>query len=866
MSKPIFGRLYDSDISSAMKTIQEETSIIKKAIFKSALMKNNIDQKVLDHYLNAVNVFIKYWDDYSKDLMIKIKGSEGSEGVYSIKYEWVKDYIYSSFDYASVLQFVDGVIQLCAKENTKAATIEDFKEHTISKAFKDLPLSIAELYDSVLTARSRQSLNMYTRTDRIEAKLFNSIRSYKIFNDTDRKELYKSIDYVITFISQESNVAKYFSSLDTQIFISAINNIFEYIAYSLSAFACKVYIISCYAYPYIENKGTANRPQIMSESVKTKELKAGSGNSLSTEISILKELDNAKYNNPDNGKELFEKFYDFLKEVGCTMDKDCDEIVKYYSTEYYNCIPHRESNVFIKDICSNPIIKFYSSVTFRMYSYDKSAYQRIMEINQIVKELIYNSTQGIAGTNSPKQELFHAIRAVNPEKMNDCKSAAVDLYMFAVSMCGCTACLIRELRMFRDAEHNEPKFNTSALNVAAETIKILSEFYTDLVGVIIAKGRDFEARFNSFRSTDAKNIDDKLKMVTTLAGPNDIMMTSIPDTTRMPIDMVDVYSKPTFESFELYDEYAKYILEATDDLYFTEAFNISSIINTISSMIIGAWKRLMGFFNDRTVKQAIDWVSKHQQQLNQMDFSGVEMEVLPYKIDVNIHPHFNNLANGIKNFSEKDIENGAAIDKFIKNLYPDETIYGWFNNDKDPNASKSGAAKYRNFMLFYDESNTTENVPQKVLIKDAVISRNVKEWVKTMLTIKATVDAYKHLGDEINSGINAMKTKLVSISNDKSGKETAGNKPENDNSPSINGAGNNKDQNSTTSSQQNTSSNQLSGQNKENTSNVGNDMNTIVTRTNVAVSNIYVSLNGIFIDYIKAMYSYLQEAHSKGRK
>lgn len=858
MSTPIFGRLYDSDIIQAIRNVQEETSTIKKAIFKSALLKNDIDKKFVDHYLNNMNTVIKYWDDYSANLMNKIKAASGSENVYSIRYEWVKDFIYASFDYASVLQFVDGIIQICTKPNVKISDIEGFREHTISKAFKNLPLSIAELSDSVLSSQARKGLNMYCKTDKMEAKLFDSIRSYKIFNGTDRKELYKSIDYVMAFISMKSNIIKYFSNLEPELFIAAINNIFDYIVYSISAFACRTYIISCYAYPYIDNSG--NRPVVMGESVKTKELNIGSTNSLATEITTLKELDNAKYNNPDNGKELFGKLYGFLKEVGCTLDKDCDEIVKYYSTEYYNSIPHRESNVFIKPIAANPIIKFYSTISFRMYSYDKSAYMRLIEINQIVKELFYNSNQGIAGTNSPKQEMFHTIRAVNPKNQSDCKSAAVDLYMFAVSMCGCTACLIRELRMFREAEHNEPKFNTTALNISAETIKILLEFYTDLVTIIIAKGRDFEARFNSFRSTDVTSIDDKLKAVTTIAGPEDILMTAIPSTTRLPIDMIDIYSKPTYESFELYDEYAKYLLEASDDLYFTEAFNISNIINTISSLIVGAWKRLVGFFNDRTVKKAIDWVTKHQQELNQMDFSGAEMYVLPYKIDINIHPRFRNLANGIKGFNEKDIENNEAVDKFIKGLYPDETIYGWFNND-DPNGSKIGSAKYRNYMLFYDESSTSENIPEKVLIKDAIISRNVKEWVKTMMTVKETVDAYKRLGDDISSGINSMKTKLVSISNNGAGKTVAnvaqiGGNDKNNTPPSLTENNNDK--------KADMQVDQHSQQDKN--AAVGNNINIVLNKTNVVVTNIYVSLNSIFIDYIKAMYSYLQEAYTKGNK
>lgn len=869
MSTPIYGRLYDPDFTQAVKNIQVETSIIKKTIFKNSLMKHDTDKKSTSQYLNAVHGFLKYWDDYSKDLMQKIRSSRGMEDVYSIGYQWVKDSIYAKYDYASVLPFVDGIIKMCNERNVSIERINDFKEHTISKAFKDLPLSVGELIDSSLTSELRNGMNIFHRSDKMEAKYFDSIRSNKIFNEIDRKELYKSIDFVIEFLSSNTNIEKHLNiNDDSKIFIAAINEIFDYMSYSLIAFLARVYTISVYAYPYIERSGSTHTPEIaVSESVKVKELTAGSQDKKVLPITIFKDLDDAEFRDPENGRKFFEIFEKFITSIGAGSNVLYNEYRPKFTDEHSIGLPHAEKNMFVMKMPTNEIITYFKHRPY-LYGDDRNADRIVTEMNQIFRELLFNTNHAIEGTSTPKQEMFHAIKLTDASDNNldSYKLLANDLYIFAIYVCSSIASIMRMINTFRYAEHNEPRHKSSILSTSAELLKMLSEFYKDTIAIFIAKGRDIENKINELKSSELDKVYTSLKLdVNDTINTNDMMMTSIPDTTRLPIDMIDVYGAPTFESFELYDEYAKYILNAEDDLYFSEAFNISEIINKIVSMVTGAWKRMKAFFDDKTVKRAIEWVKNHEQTLKQMDFSGVEMEILPYKINIEIHPKFNNLSNGIKNFTEKNAESAEAIDAFIKSLYPDDTIYGWFNNDsKEENAGKIAAAKYHNYMLYYDEDKTTENVPQKVMIKDSVIKRNVDEWVKTMLSVQQTVNAYKNMGDQITSGINNMKTKLVSVSNNTT--NTSNNA---DGAPtSINNvtAGSDDKNNTNNSAQQTQNSKPESANNQDNKNQIGNDMNTIVTRTTAVVNNIYVSLNGIFIEYIKAMYSYLQEAHSKGRK
>lgn len=855
MSKIICRRLYDSDIITSITKIQQESANMKKVIFTSSLKNEDTSREKIDKYLNIVNSFLKDWDDYAFSLLDKIKDSHGSEDVFAMRYEWIKDMIYASYDYASILPFTDGVIALCGEENKKV-DLEDFMKHTVSKAYKTLPLSTAELLESVLTSENKAGINSFGKSDKLEVKYFDSIRSYKMFKQTDRTELYKAVSHTINFLSLDSNIIKYLKKDDIKLFISAINVIIDYIVYSLSVFACRVYYISSYAYPYIESSGT-NRPQVISfsEAVKTGEL-TSSDHTKPTPIDMFANIDNGRYVNIENACEFFNKFANYLNDYTGSSFK-----LNEYNGNYVSYIGDDiNKNVFVKAVFANPIFNHFRNKGYYDI-YSDNASRIIDEELQIMKELLLNMNHANSITSTAKQELLYNIKMVDSSSisLDECKSMMSHLYVFSAFMVSSIESRMRNLNTYRLGVTEQRSTQTSIAG-AAELLKLLSEFYKELIGVIIAKARDIEASINQKRSSELDKVFSTLKLdIHDKTNTNDIMANAIPNTMRMPIDMIDIYSKPTFESFDLYDEYVKHTLDVSNDIYFSESFKINDLINKISSIITAAYKRIASFFNNQTVKAAVNWVKSHENDLLTMDFNGVTMDVVPYKINVELHPKFSNLQKGIKNFNEKNCESPEAIKEFIKGLYPSETIYTWFST-KDEKGVSTGSNKYHNYMLFYDENQTTENVPQKVSISGDVIKKNVSEWVKTVTTSDQIISSYKNIGDDINSSINTMKTKLVSISNEasKNGTDASG-APTSLNNVSVDG--DNKDSNSTN----NKPTNENKTDNQSTEAQVGNDMNMIVTNVNTVVNDIYVSLNGIFIEYIKAMYGYLREAYVKGR-
>lgn len=869
MSKPEFGRLYDRHIIDAVKDIQKESYELKKTIFKNNLMGNDISRSNINQYLTRVNDFLKYWDEYSENLMKNIKRTNATDGIYSIEYQWVKEMIYAKFDYASILPFVDGIIKGISSEKFKDSDdIKDFKDYTISKAFKDLPTEIGELVDSVIVSDERNGIPVYRKCSATEAKLFNSIRSYAIFNPRDRKELYKAIFACIEFITNQQNLLKYLKPNNTKMFISAINNTMDYITYSIAVYASRIYLISSYAYPFID----ASTREI-SESVSTEELKAGSGEMKYSEISIFRNTDDIICRDPDKTKEFIEIFNSFIKEIGA--ESLIGSYKPVYSDSYSMSIRNSKTNKFCSQLESNALFLFLEK-HFQLHFHDENVSTEIKELNQMIKEFIFNSDQGIQGTSSPKQELFHVIRGVTCDNnLKSYQELAVDLYFLTIGICGNIKYVINSLSKFRNSEREYPKYNTGILNIASESVKIMTEFYRDILIVITQKARDIEMKINELRSKDVNNTLDKLKLDIDLStSTNNNMMIAVPDTTRIPMELIDVYDSPTFESLELYDEYVKYTLNAYSDMYFSEAFNIGNIVNTIISKIAAAIKRLQAFWNDKTVQHAFKWVSSHERELLSMDFSAAKIDkVVLYKKYVQLPKNFNNLSNNLKTFSEKNISTPEESDKFIKSLYPDDIIYNWFNGEK-ATEKKNGATLYKNFILYYDINEVKEELPGVKELSGAALSTAVKDWIATVKSIESTVNGFSKIGNDINSGINVMKNKLTNISNNPSatvsGSNTSG-------APDISKIGNEENKPGTTptntptntpvTNTPTTNNNQPTSQeNKQEENNNGAVVSSIVTKVSLAVDQLYVPLQPIFVEYIKAMYKYLQEAYTMGRK
>lgn len=840
---PSFKRLSYENAKDSIKNMIGEGSKMKREIFKASLMSKKIDNNDSTGYLNAISDFLRLWDEHSKTLSDSIKTAEGREGVYTLEFQFIKDFVYAKYDYASILPFADGVIKgVTSGKFNSPDDIKDFYNYTIAKAFDNNVDTAAGLLDIV--SENGVGISRPKRTTALDAKSFDSIRNYDMFKKRDRQELSIAITKVIQFISSDITIDKYLDTKNAKLFISIINNIIDYITYSLAIYALRIYAISSYASPFItgDTSGFAESAVI--------EQNLSHPESSFVEISIFKDLDEMIYRDPDKYRDFFDAFFQFIQKIGAAETIGGNPISHSF---YYTRPIDMKNNRFNIALSNNPLLDFIGkNQDFMCGDNEKD----ILSLNRLVKTLIYNSTQGLQDSTNAKHELLHVIRGtdVSSETLKDYRSLSRELYIFTVKFCGNLQSLISMISSWKSrAVDSNGKLSTGAINSISETSKILREFYRDITAAIVSKARDLETRINKCQSVETSkvinSISIKLPNEKNKDDLNNAMMTAVPDTTRIPIELSDIYELPTYESLQMYDEYAKYILGDID--YYSEAVNISELINKIFAKIKSAVDRFRTFWMDKNVQSAIKWVNDHEQEIISMDFSTVQIsDVLPYKVNVGLPKNFSNLEKGLANIKEEHLKNSDELDKFIKSLYPSQEIYNWFTDPKD-SEHKSGHLKYRSLILFKDENEVMDHDPEKINLNGSQISNSIRDWVNTMKTIKNVYDSLEKIKRDIESGMN--KVKLVSAGIDRKNEQE---QSKTQSAPPIGSDAT--DEKKQTTQQQNSNDNKMA--------NNINLSEKAILEIQLATARLFEPLSMMFVEYIKSMYHYIQEAYSKGRK
>lgn len=862
-----FGMIHDNDIIESVHKITDSSYSMKKEIFKNMVRAKTLDKSVLKEYLAKVNGFLRFWDDYANDLQEKIKSSKGETGIYTVDYQFVKDYIYAKYDYASVLPFTDGLIKgISSGKFDSVDDIEDFRDHTINKAFHHSARSAAEMLDSVIVSGGGIGINTKKETDNLDAKCFDAIRSVNLFNRRDRAELYKAIATTLEFMTQDVGVGKYLTTDDMKITVAMVNNIVEYVTYSLAAYAARIYIISAYSYPFINRSTNAKTPISEATIVDGDRCEH-------VEVTVFRDANEMICRDPAKTKEFMDIFLKFITAI------EADNLLDSPRPVYDKCWGNKDgtsNNAFCAKLMVNPLTKFIRSAP-SIYGHTDSG-TSMNELNGMIRELIYNSNQGIQGSTSPKQELFHVIRGTTCDNtIKGYQKLAADLYTFSFQLCCNTNEIIQCIINWKKSENEHPLYNTGTLNTGAETLKIMSEFYRDMSIAILQKARDIEMHINYFRVDELNKVTSGLSIKIPNEKPdiatNDNMMTAVPDTTRVPTDLLDMYDVPTFEYMELYNEYVKMLPGMEDDIFFSEAFSIADIFNKIISMIQNSWKRFKAFLDNKDVKNAMNWAINHEKDLMAMDFSNVTIDVLPYKEPLELPKNYNKLKTGLTNFDIKNFASKDAITAYAKSLYPSDTVYGWFTNDNEKQST--GAAKYRSYILFTDEASASEKTPEKRKLGGSALKNTIPLWIKTLKDADETFTAYKKMGDDIDAQIKNIRTKAAGSTSNTTqttttatSTSTSGQESDKQTPPSIENADNDTKNNNGT--QTSTTQTQSQTQKPEEKKAEQNDTAALtsegLTAVSVAIDRLYKSLSPMFVEYIKAEYAYLKEAYAYGSK
>jgi hypothetical protein len=506
-----------------------------------------------------------------------------------------------------------------------------------------------------------------------------------------------------------------------------------------------------------------------------------------------------------------------------------------------------------------------------------------------LKDLMYNSKQHLLDTNSSKQELLQVIRGINYDlkTVDCCRKDAVDLYKFAIQT------LMKLSKMvYRKIEHHETAANpngfdpfihdTTMSSLSSDTIRILSELYSEIAIAIFEKGRDIEKKYNSIRVTENDKLMNSFKIN---IGTNDKNTTTninnaVPDTTRMPVDISNLYKIPSYESAAAYDDYLFRTNELYNEaFYYAEGIDFTKWKNNITAWLKSLWASMKDFINNSSFKRAVKWVTDHENDLKTLNLAGAEMEVLPYMTTVvegkeqealNIGSVYTHLINGLNAFNIDNIKTMDDVTTFAKTLYPSEDVYDMFKTDK--NAS----TKFVRSICFNKQDLPTnpEDPVRKIKIDANGIRTHLDWWIKT---IKGANEAYQSIdaknkqisqaNDKIQaqlaSAVNRAKTQANNANNNQqqSQQQAQGGFNVNGTSeqqpPAITNPNNNQNNNQSAK----TESVWFEDTTPDNTSNL---VNTIESEINNAMQKLCGSMKDIFIEYHKNEYGYIQEAYKLG--
>ena len=851
-----FHALFDSDIIKSIHDLLRETSKVKTEIFKTITMNKNLDISLIKYYLSYVDNFLRYWDNYSSMLGERIKNTNPVTGIKTIDYEYIKNYIYSSYDYASLLEFTDGVIRgVEDKVFKKPHDIEDFFIKTVHNAFIEKD-SVAELLDSVLEKGYELDNNQIVGPR--EVMLFKSIRNYnKLFDHRVPNIVNKAVDRTMETLTRELPSIKL--SLDynaIRLFVSIVNNVIEYITYTLTAYATRVYIIFRYTFPFIYAYEDNSKPALIKESTE---------GSYDNGLRIFKDMEDLDVIDPSKLGVFCDAFVKFLASIGNgVFNQDSPACYSSYTISDKTLV----ENKFCQKIIANPLYLFISKDRHNSFNpFNTNGKVMINELNQNLKTFLYNSKQGLQGVTTPKQELLHIIRGEECEEtLSGYKSLAKDLYILALYMGHNTKSFIDDMKHWINKELEEPNNSLSDCSMANENSKMLTEFYRDIMSAILFKARHIEMKINDFHASNSNKTFNDMSISIPGQKKSDTDLSSnmgsvVPETMRMPMELIDAYALPNFESMQMFDEYLKSLPEFTNDVYFTEG--VSDLYNKLKALLIAFSKQVNVFFNNASTKAAFKWVNDHEKELKEIKFTSEDelKKCYPLKDNITLPDGFKNLITNLQNFDSKILESDELIKKFIKSLYPSENIYNWFNSNdsKFSDGNKSLAPQmYRNLILFQDMNNITTKAPELVTYQGDQLKLKFYGWVDT---VKSGPDIYKQYVDldkSLTSAVDKIQSVIVNYKPaEKSDEISNDNK---DISKADDTSGDNKGSNSsnTNSSNSNTNSDQAVVKTANGTTNSTSNADSVITDITKVITNIWSPLGNMICQAIKQEYKYLK--------
>lgn len=872
-------RMY-ADLSDSVSNLRAKASQFKFDLFKSFINGDPLSKTVCSSFLSDISTFITDWKLYSDTVKKEMHDCTPKVGINVIDYDDIKDYVYASYDYASILPYLDGLMKLNDDMDdedlvNKLKAIDDFTISTLNKAFDCEAESVAELLDNVNYTSDSIHFNRVNATNSDLGK-FKSVASYsKLFDNNDRNEIIKSftkvIEYIYTnFYEMNSNI-----SIHKSTYASIVNHIVEYMMFTATIYAVRIFVIGKYAIGFIRYNGNQQSPSYVSESADI------DTNFDNIEISIMRLADDKIYKDMNNADKLYLLTKDFVSMVGLSSNADKqNRVANDLSSFYAYSKDNFSNNSFLAKLVYNPLIEIlsteYVDIGDRFYN------RSIKEKNQLLNEYLFNNN-GLPTNNTPKQEILHVIKGDDScDEKHDLsyyQDLAFDLHIFNSAIikkiCNLVSSCMEARNTIKcrmDGPGNIEAYPYPLYKISEEMIKNLREFYNDFVSAILARFRDIEMHVNELKNAKNAELKDSfnLNLVKgTKPSTENNMAIAIPDTLRSPMtDITSSYAIPTYENLQLYDEYLRSIPGMENSLYLSEAFSLSDIINKIISLIEAAQRNFMNFINNVKFKAAVKWVTDNENNIMGRNYDVLTLNnVKNYKENIRFPNGFNNFARTLNSFDAKILNDQNSMDDFITKLYPDPKIAEWFKNDSD----KIAANAYKNLFLFTDNLDdaykNAKNGYAQISLDGATIRKYLPDWINTIKKANKIYNAYVKILNSIRTSINSFKSKLSSLSKDDVKTQPSIPNPTNGNNSNADNNSNNSNnsQNSNQSNNAKPTATVTQPTNANNQNGNNSPANSIAAFSNNVMTvymNIVNPLTGYIAGYMSDVYEYIKVANN----
>jgi len=844
----------------------------KTSLFQHKILRKEPDKNQFIIFKNMLNDLLREYDDHCKELVkefqkTNIKDIPSSMVIKNMPYSSIKNFIYPSYDFASILKFVQGVEMGASDDKMKDhSDVQDFFEQTVRLAFKLDADDVGELVETYLAHTEDDLVEM----DNTERNMFDSVRNYnELFRPADRSVIYTSILEALHYLNGlEGPLRGEYNLLgDDRMMIALINQTIEYVIYTVMVYLIRIFMIYNYLRP-VEVKIAQMKPLTpvaVSEATEEPEEMEGC-------FEPLRKIDHTVIRDPHRLVEYITVLHDFLTWLNV---KDLNKLPKP-GQEYIN--PETMANNLlyggIINLQDNPL--FQTIVCYKQkYDDDRSQVNdklNIAELHQQLKYGVDNPKQALPGA-SPKDGFLHAIRGVGGKDASKLKETIAHLYTFTVHFSSKLHHMMDDVKGQYDQSHviDGTKFDPHGIHTLTdkrllnEIYNYLLQFYQDFIFAVYRKFLYLENEYCKSKDRETNKIYQMTSLDNVL---NDAMQVAVPSTLRMPIEYQDQFVIPVFEYLEMYDEYLRHLPEFQNDPYLTEAANLSSIINAIWALLQGIYNSSMAFF--KNFRPAAKWVTANEQKLLSMKLpEGEKIEALPYKISV---ARFKQCVEGIiktKGEVDKDtLKDEASLKAFVEKLYPKITSAGVNLNlyDEITNKNTTFAKVYNNYLLF--GKNTPEEVAKVAVTKDNY-TPYLKGWIASVKGADEIVQEITKLKVDIDGVARDLKSKMTTLVKESTifiEAEAAPPPTQADAKPAAPGSAASTTSKPDNAEQPKADDTQAKGEEKKTDKPEGKSYADLCARVNNAITNLWSPINKELTKAMRNEYGYIKDFYSKASK